>query len=185
MVRVFASAGITFAAVLVAAVAVLTYVGFGRRGRPAPRGLGWTSSLSRMGSAFFTRWGPSHQPPASSLHLDELLGMSPARPPEVVEAHARPSPSGSVIVSSVPTGDNDPGTNQKPSAKGNHAMPSWVEQLAWVVPCPTCGALSTKPCVRRDHGTVLEFNHPRRNKLFHEYRDHARDRATADGLSTR
>jgi hypothetical protein len=47
-------------------------------------------------------------------------------------------------------------------------VPSWIEELAWVVTCPTCAALPTEPCRSlRDRVGPLEFNHPSRNRLFH------------------
>lgn len=47
-------------------------------------------------------------------------------------------------------------------------MPSWIEELAWAVSCPTCGANPAEPCRSLHHrpGT-LEFNHPSRNRRFH------------------
>lgn len=47
-------------------------------------------------------------------------------------------------------------------------MPSWIEELAWAVRCPTCQAASEEPCRSvYDHRAPLEFNHPSRNRLFH------------------
>jgi len=59
-------------------------------------------------------------------------------------------------------------------------MPSWIEQLAWVLPCPTCQAEVDMPCVwERDRAKMLEFNHVTRNAAFHEQRE--RERQTARG----
>ena len=47
-------------------------------------------------------------------------------------------------------------------------MPSWIEELAWAVTCPTCGAEPTEPCRSLyDRPGTLEFNHPARNRRFH------------------
>jgi hypothetical protein len=69
------------------------------------------------------------------------------------------------------------------------ASPSWIEQMAWAVTCPTCRAPVDHPCVGiQDCATVLEFNHATRNQVFHRRRQQqravqaARERAAAGSL---
>jgi hypothetical protein len=54
-------------------------------------------------------------------------------------------------------------------------MPSWVEQLAWIVPCPACGAPVDEACISWCGDMErLEFNHPTRNQTFHDRRQQQR-----------
>jgi len=58
-------------------------------------------------------------------------------------------------------------------------MPSWIEKMAWGVPCPTCLAEPDEPCRSLlDPSAELDFNHPTRNRRFHleQQRRRARER---------
>lgn len=58
-------------------------------------------------------------------------------------------------------------------------VPSWIEKMAWGVPCPTCRAMPDEPCRSLlDPAAELEFNHPTRNRRFHleQQRRRARER---------
>lgn len=55
------------------------------------------------------------------------------------------------------------------------AVPSWVEQMAWRLECPTCQAPAGRACASlRKPDAILDFNHPARNWRFHQQRQHER-----------
>lgn len=55
----------------------------------------------------------------------------------------------------------------------NFSQVTWVEQMAWSEMCPTCMAWKDQPCrtpkdSRGRGARFLQFNHPDRNRRFHE-----------------